>query len=92
MTPAATTVNREAPDPVQEGAAMRRLVEAIADEVWVLYGREGTLNWASVERHLRAIVDRARFDVVDCREDRAVRDGACNPGAWSGGLVALDRG
>ena len=53
-------VNGSAADGAREARVSRRLVETIAQEVWLLHGRNGTLNWAAVERHLNRLVERAR--------------------------------
>jgi hypothetical protein len=49
----------------RESDVTHRLVQAIALELWRLYGRDGTLDWTGVERHLGQIVDKARKDVRD---------------------------
>jgi hypothetical protein len=55
-------LNRPAPDPAFDIALPPELVEAIAQEMWVLYGRSGSLDWAAVERHLSGILDQALSD------------------------------
>jgi hypothetical protein len=50
---------------ISDALMTRRLVHAIALELWTLYGKDGKLNWVGVERHLSNIVDRARTDVRD---------------------------
>ena len=62
-------VERSVADPAREAEGMRRLVQAISREMWLLYGANGRLDWIRVERHLRRIVERARRDV---RGSRAV--------------------
>ena len=37
-----------------------RLTAAIAQELWLRYGGNETINWVEAERHLQAIVDDAR--------------------------------
>jgi hypothetical protein len=53
-------VNRDTPE--READVTRRLVDAIARDVWKLYGGSGTLNWAGVERHLGRMVRQARCE------------------------------
>jgi hypothetical protein len=57
--------NRQSPDPAFDIALPPCLVEAIAQEMWVLYGRNGTLDWPAVERHLSFIVGQALGDATD---------------------------
>ncbi len=52
-------------DRAHESDITHRLVQAIALELWRLYGRNGSLNWPGVERHLSHIVNQARNDVRD---------------------------
>lgn len=49
----------------------RRLVDAIAREMWVLYGWKGTLNWNGVERHLQELAARTRRQVWTVSEHLA---------------------
>ncbi len=56
-------VRRPAPEAV-EIDRMRRLVDAIAAELWTLYSTNGSLNWEGVERHLELIAQDARRDVL----------------------------
>jgi len=47
---------------------MRRLVEAIARELWTLYGSiGGRVDWQGVERHLGGIAEQARNGARDSR-------------------------
>ncbi|MFN0010666.1 MAG: hypothetical protein ACKVS8_03375 [Phycisphaerales bacterium] len=41
----------------------RRLVDAMAREVWQLHGASGTLNWNTVDRHLARAAAQARADL-----------------------------
>jgi hypothetical protein len=52
-------VIRSAPDRGFDAGVPRVLVEAIARDLWRLYGVSGRLDWAGVERHLRSIVEEA---------------------------------
>lgn len=58
-------VNQRPTDRARESDVTHRLVQAIALELWRLYGRNGTLNWPGVDRHLSHIVNQARNDVRD---------------------------
>ncbi len=58
-------VNQLPTDRARESDVTHRLVQAIALELWRLYGRNGTLNWSGAERHLSQIVNQARNDVRD---------------------------
>lgn len=60
-------VGRCAPSPAPAIDPTRPLVEAIAQELWRLYGRNGTLDWAGAELHLGRIVRQARNDLRDSR-------------------------
>ena len=47
-------------DPCREVDLTNRLVAAIAEELWLLYGGNDKLNWFEAERHLERIVGEAR--------------------------------
>jgi hypothetical protein len=47
-------------EPRREIDVTRRLVSAIAEEIWRLYGGSSQLNWLEAERHLERIVEEAR--------------------------------
>lgn len=51
--------------PKQELDLTRRLVSAIADELWRLAGSKHRLDWLEAERHLRRIVGEARSEAGD---------------------------
>lgn len=51
---------RPAAEPQREIDLTRRLVSAIAEELWRRYGGNDVLNWAEAERHLAQIVGEAR--------------------------------
>ncbi len=44
-------------EPEREIDVTHRLIAAIAEELWRLYGGNDHLNWIEAERHLRRIVD-----------------------------------
>jgi hypothetical protein len=46
-------------EPEQELDVTNRLVAAIAEELWRLYGGNDQLNWVEAEAHLRRIIDGA---------------------------------
>ena len=50
-------------DHATESESTHRLIEAIAQDMWARYSRDGTLNWAGVEHHLDRIVRQARIGV-----------------------------
>jgi hypothetical protein len=52
-------------DPQREIDLTDRLVAAIAEELWRLYGGNDRLNWLEAERHLAAIVGQARADAPE---------------------------
>jgi hypothetical protein len=64
-------INSSAPDGFNEAGVPRGLVEAIANELWALYGESGRLDWERVERHLSIIVEQAvelaRYDTRTLR-------------------------
>jgi len=62
------TTKRTIPYRAHDLDERRRLAEALAQDLWRLYGFKGTLNWIGVERYLRHLVEQARSDV---RESRA---------------------
>lgn len=75
-TPGAPTMqpfNRSVTGPALGRATMRTLVEAISQELWMLFGREGALNWDGAERYLGRIVGQARSDARDPRAARACK-------------------
>jgi hypothetical protein len=57
-------------DPQREIDLTQRLVAAIAEELWRLFGGNDTLNWIEAEWHLQRIVAQAR---VEARETAVVR-------------------
>lgn len=56
-------------DPQREIDLTHRLVAAIAEELWRLFGGNETLNWIEAEWHLQRIVAQAR---AEARETRMV--------------------
>lgn len=52
-------------DPQREIDLTDRLIAAIAEELWRLYGGNDRLNWLEAERHLAAIVGQARADAPE---------------------------
>jgi len=56
---------RPAADPGRELDLTHRLVSAIAEELWRLYGGNEQLNWIEAERHLEQIALQARTDPKD---------------------------
>lgn len=64
-------------DPQREiGLTHRRLVSAIAEELWRLFGGNDTLNWIEAEWHLQRIIAQAR---AEARETAAVRPALASP-------------
>ena len=59
-----TTPTRTVVRPGRQVAGTRRLVAAIARDLRQLYGRNGRLDEAGAERHLRFIVAQARKDAA----------------------------
>lgn len=49
-------------DPQREIDLTHRLVAAIAEELWRLFGGNDALNWIEAERHLQQIVAQARVE------------------------------
>jgi hypothetical protein len=49
-------------DPHREIDLTHRLVSAIAEELWRLFGGNDTLNWIEAEWHLQRIIAQARSD------------------------------
>lgn len=47
-------------DPQREIDLTHRLVSAIAEELWNLYGGNEELNWLEAERHLQRLIGEAR--------------------------------
>lgn len=47
-------------EPLREIDITQRLVSAIAEELWRLYGGNNDLNWLEAEAHLRQIVGETR--------------------------------
>lgn len=72
-------VSSTSPDQAREAAVTRRLVEEIAREVWRLHGRNGTLNWVWVERHLGGIVERAQSEARVSRAAPGSKTGVVPP-------------
>ncbi|MCI0366330.1 MAG: hypothetical protein L0Y44_03885 [Phycisphaerales bacterium] len=54
-----------AAEPDHEVDVTKRLVGAIARELWLRYGGNETLNWIEAERHLQGIVEDARKQAED---------------------------
>jgi hypothetical protein len=52
-------------DPHREVDVTERLVAAIAEELWRLYGGNDRLNWLEAERHLARIVGEARTEAAE---------------------------
>lgn len=52
-------------DPQREIDLTHRLVAAIAEELWRLFGGNETLNWIEAEWHLQRIVAQARVDASE---------------------------
>lgn len=48
-----------------------RLVSAIADELWKLYGGNDQLNWIEAELHLQRIVGQARAEARETGQGAA---------------------
>lgn len=55
-------ITRPALNPQLEADLTRRLVSAIAEEIWRLCAKNDRLDWAQAERHLQGIVDLARAE------------------------------
>jgi hypothetical protein len=53
-------VSRSAPNGARELDDSWPLVDAMAQDLWRLYGAGGSLDWDGVERHLQRIADEAR--------------------------------
>jgi hypothetical protein len=66
---------RPVADPRRELDLTERLVSAIAEELWRLYGGNDRLNWLEAERHLERIVNEARSEAEETEVivERAVR-------------------
>ncbi len=56
-------------DQHREHDVTRRLVSAIAEELWRLYGGNDHFNWVEAERHLQRIVGQARAEARETEED-----------------------
>jgi hypothetical protein len=52
-------------DPQREIDLTNRLVSAIAEELWRLYGGNDHLNWLEAERHLERIVGEAQHEAAE---------------------------
>ncbi|HMN41264.1 MAG TPA: hypothetical protein PKE29_10490 [Phycisphaerales bacterium] len=63
-------------EPEREHDVTRRLVAAIAEELWRLYGGNDQLNWLEAELHLQRIVGQARADARETRVILVDRPGA----------------
>jgi hypothetical protein len=81
-------------EPEQERDVTDRLVAAIAEELWRLYGGNEQLNWVEAEAHLRRILDGARHAAeMEMAEEAATGDAGMNTflegadiaGAWGVG-------
>ncbi len=70
-------------DPQAEIDLTHRLVSAIAEELWKLYGGNEQLNWLEAERHLQQIVGKAR---AEADETMFVN---MSESVWAGGLRQL---
>jgi hypothetical protein len=58
-------------DPKREIDLTHRLVSAIAEELWQLFGGNETLNWIEAEWHLQRIIAQARTAGRQTAEGRA---------------------
>lgn len=74
-------VIRPIQDPQRELDVTHRLVSAIADELWRLYGGNDRLNWIEAERHLQRIVEQARADARETQVAVVAPPGAAAAGA-----------
>lgn len=64
---------RPVADPQREIDLTNRLVSAIAEELWRLYGGNEHLNWLEAERHLERIVSGARREAAEPAPVRTAR-------------------
>lgn len=75
---------RPPPDPQREVDVTQRLVAAIAEELWRLYGGNDELNWIEAEAHLRRVVEgacmtaRSKAAAVDAAHSDAARTSPCD--------------
>lgn len=82
-------VIRPIQDRQRELDVTHRLVSAIADELWKLYGGNDQLNWLEAELHLQRIVGRARAEARETEEAIVAPSGAAvtaadMPDEWVG--------
>jgi hypothetical protein len=63
-TPAMQTITRPLSHPARQTDGMRRLVSVIAEDLRRLYDRDGRMDQAGAERHLRFIVAQARKEAA----------------------------
>ena len=73
-------------DPQAEIDLTHRLVSAIAEELWKLYGGNEHLNWLEAERHLQRLIGGAR-DEADETTFVSIAESA-----WAGGHGQLGNG
>lgn len=78
-------------EPQRELDVTRRLISAIAEELWRLYGGNEQLNWLEAEQHLRGIVGQTQADAeraAALNAERSAQAGVCvgprgrRPGTW----------
>lgn len=58
-------VIRPVAEPQREIDLTHRLVSAVAEELWRLYGGNDHLNWVEAERHLERIIGDARREAAE---------------------------
>lgn len=73
-------VIRPIQDPQRELDVTHRLVSAIAEELWNLYGGNDQLNWIEAERHLQRIVGQVRAGARESEVALVVPSGAAATG------------
>ena len=56
---------RPVAEPAREIDMTHRLVAAIAEELWRLYGGNDQLNWIEAERHLERLIADARREAAE---------------------------
>lgn len=61
-------------DPWHEIDLTNRLVAAIAEELWLLYGGNDKLNWFEAERHLERIIGEVRAEARTCEPEPTPRE------------------
>lgn len=69
-------VIRPIQDQQRELDVTHRLVSAIADELWKLYGGNDQLNWIEAELHLQRIVGQARAEARETQVALVAPSGA----------------